>query len=472
MEQLDTLIFNAIESLRTNKKQPNEDTLFTTISKELTLLTKEQLNERLNNLLDNNKLSNKPHGGKNSYYKLDKDSTMPPETPLLRKELLTPIVKSKNPDHNISEKLKEYVKMETFETFYETFLEFRYFVDAKFESYKEENAEMIKRNEKQISLETKVKLLENEIKILRKTNEDLKDEAKSHIKIIESLAEGKVIDAPWQTSSSKNTKTNTPTTRKFSNVNSLPLHNSYEVLHIEENSHDQFIDKDTTERMQYSKKESEKSKSQSFKKVSGEWFARNGSNSSQNPVIVPGNRSFASATKYGKKVVVFGDSHIGRVNRKLFSNSLRNCTSRLKFFSGAKSKDLDHYVTPTLNEEKPDIVVIHVGSNDIDFRHLRNNTVEDIGRTIINIGKKCRESGVSKVIISSVLIKNNIKLSKFIRQLNDILKSLCLVNNFYFISNDNVTREHICGDGVHLTGDGTYILAGNFVDFINNITSF
>ena len=62
---------------------------------------------------------------------------------------------------------------------------------------------------------------------------------------------------------------------------------------------------------------------------------------------------------------------------------------------------------------------------------------------IVNIGQKCRESGLSKVIISSVLVKSNIKVTKFIRQLNDILKNLCLVNDFYFFSNDNVIRDFI-----------------------------
>ena len=37
MEQLDELIFNDIESLRNNKKQPNEDAIHATINKDLTL---------------------------------------------------------------------------------------------------------------------------------------------------------------------------------------------------------------------------------------------------------------------------------------------------------------------------------------------------------------------------------------------------------------------------------------------------
>ena len=66
----------------------------------------------------------------------------------------------------------------------------------------------------------------------------------------------------------------------------------------------------------------------------------------------------------------------------------------------------------------------------------------------------------------------DIKFTKFIRQLNDISRNLCSVNDFCFISNDNIMRHFICHDGVHLNKDGTCILVGNFVDFLSTINSF
>ena len=74
--------------------------------------------------------------------------------------------------------------------------------------------------------------------------------------------------------------------------------------------------------------------------------------------------------------------------------------------------------------------------------------------------------------MSSLLAKNNIKITKFISQLNNILRNLCLVNDFYFISNANITKDFICQDGVHLNKDGKCILAGHFVDFVNAINNF
>ena len=43
------------------------------------------------------------------------------------------------------------------------------------------------------------------------------------------------------------------------------------------------------------------------------------------------------------------------------------------------------------------------------------------------------------------------------------------MNNNYFSSNDNISRNFICDDGVHLNQKGIHILASNFVAFINNI---
>ena len=47
MEQIDTLIFDAIIKLRNNKKQPNENSIHTLISKDCKSLSKKQLEERL-----------------------------------------------------------------------------------------------------------------------------------------------------------------------------------------------------------------------------------------------------------------------------------------------------------------------------------------------------------------------------------------------------------------------------------------
>ena len=123
-------------------------------------------------------------------------------------------------------------------------------------------------------------------------------------------------------------------------------------------------------------------------------------------------------------------------------------------FSGANIKRLDHFITPTLVE---DIVIIHVGSKDVTHNTVDQIDVKDIVNRIINIGKKCLSYGVKEVIILSIFIKKQFKLTRIIRQVNDLLCDECKRNNFQFVSNDDITREVLWRDGLHLNNDGTYI---------------
>ena len=83
MEQLDTHTFNAITKLRNNKKQPNENSIYNYILKTVESLTTEQLEDRLRDLIKANKLENKLHSGRNSYFIVEnEENTFPKETSL------------------------------------------------------------------------------------------------------------------------------------------------------------------------------------------------------------------------------------------------------------------------------------------------------------------------------------------------------------------------------------------------------
>ena len=68
MEKLDNLIYDTISTLRSNKKQPNENAIYSLISSKLGSLSKYKLEERLICLVNKEKLKSKPHNGKSSYY--------------------------------------------------------------------------------------------------------------------------------------------------------------------------------------------------------------------------------------------------------------------------------------------------------------------------------------------------------------------------------------------------------------------
>ena len=109
-----------------------------------------------------------------------------------------------------------------------------------------------------------------------------------------------------------------------------------------------------------------------------------------NPSTIPGYSSYATVSKFGKKVFVVGDSHVKGIKRLNFNKEFRSGKTFFRSFSGANSKQLNHYIIPTLVEDKPD-----VGINDI----LSNANDTELANGKINIGLDCKNHGVSKVFI-------------------------------------------------------------------------
>ena len=66
-------------------------------------------------------------------------------------------------------------------------------------------------------------------------------------------------------------------------------------------------------------------------------------------------KSSASVTKYDKKTVAIGDSHLKIIKWNLFKNSFDNAQSFIKSFVGAETELKKHCVTSSLKEQKPDV---------------------------------------------------------------------------------------------------------------------
>ena len=116
------------------------------------------------------------------------------------------------------------------------------------------------------------------------------------------------------------------------------------------------------------------------------------------PLTIPGNSNCASISKNGHKILVIGNSH--GIRRIDFNKELRNGKAYFRSFSDATSKQLDHYIIPSLVDDEPDAVIIHVRTNDISC----NASFEYIDRNIIKIGSNCKSYGVNNGFISSILV--------------------------------------------------------------------
>ena len=97
----------------------------------------------------------------------------------------------------------------------------------------------------------------------------------------------------------------------------------------------------------------------------------------------------------------------------------------------------------------------------------RPNICTESANNIINIRLNCKNYGINKVFISSILVKKTPKLSRIIRRVNDQLRELCEINGFLFINNDMIATDHPT-DVIHLQDIVTNILTKNFYQVFNN----
>ena len=128
-----------------------------------------------------------------------------------------------------------------------------------------------------------------------------------------------------------------------------------------------------------------------------------------------------------------------------------------------------------LQEELPDAVILLVGGNDLPTDRGRKPTpVIDIANQIIDSALLCKRYGVKDVCVSSVLPRKESHTKDIERrrlELNEILKSLSDIHKFSFLDNDvgegRIVYPVHMYDGVHLTDDGSDLLARKFGAVLN-----
>ena len=92
-------------------------------------------------------------------------------------------------------------------------------------------------------------------------------------------------------------------------------------------------------------------------------------------------------------------------NRKIKYNInriLSNGSARIRYFPGATSENLLHYIDTTLQDNSFEVAVIHIGINDIVNNKNSLNT-DHILQNIKDTAQKCMRYGVQKALITGLL---------------------------------------------------------------------
>ena len=98
------------------------------------------------------------------------------------------------------------------------------------------------------------------------------------------------------------------------------------------------------------------------------------------------------------------------MNIKEINRQTQGGRIHIKAFPGAKSTQLNHYVTPTLEEYSYNAVIIYVGINDI-VRSKHYDEFDKLPGNIIKVVNTCQKYNIGKIYISAILpsTRTNIK---------------------------------------------------------------
>ena len=87
--------------------------------------------------------------------------------------------------------------------------------------------------------------------------------------------------------------------------------------------------------------------------------------------VKPGAVTYSETVQQKKKVAIICDSMPKSINLSEIKGKLgRKTIAYRKNFSGVNSVHMNHHIVPTLLEDKPNIVIVHVGINDVLNRFI------------------------------------------------------------------------------------------------------
>ena len=180
---------------------------------------------------------------------------------------------------------------------------------------------------------------------------------------------------------------------------------------------------------------------------------------------MPGNAKYSDAVRFGRKMVTLGTSMIKGIQMKEFNSYVKNFYSKLRPFSVATIKQLQHSTIPSLVDEMPNRVILYSGCNDVSSR---NASLEQIAIDIKDLAEMCHGYGMNKIFVSSLICRKNNYSNKKVTTINILLNLICKEKGFVFIDNRNINIGDLWEDGSHLIEQGKAKLAQNFIHFLNS----
>ena len=128
----------------------------------------------------------------------------------------------------------------------------------------------------------------------------------------------------------------------------------------------------------------------------------------------------------------------------------------VKSIPDATTKDMKHHIKGCLEDNSPDSVILHVGTNNPQNKE----SVEDIANDIMDI-EILKRNEKTNLFVSGLTVRNY-GLSDKGKSENSLLKRRCDEEKICFVDNTNINVGMLNNSGLHLNKRGTTRLVSNF----------
>ena len=179
------------------------------------------------------------------------------------------------------------------------------------------------------------------------------------------------------------------------------------------------------------------------------------------PPKSPTREGYSKSKTTGGYITILGDSMIKMIKPQKLSRSIGEKVN-IKTFPGATIEDMHHYIQPTMKKQ-PKLVVIHVGTNDIQRKEP-----EEIVAEMESLCKGIVAQSLTKIAISEIIKRQDTAINTKIERTNALLAKLCSKFKWQYIQHTNIDSTKLNASGLHLNALGTAMLAKNFVEFFKN----
>ena len=149
-----------------------------------------------------------------------------------------------------------------------------------------------------------------------------------------------------------------------------------------------------------------------------------------------------------KKALIKGDSIVKNIERWRPSKRMKSSVA-VKSIPGATTKGMKHHIKGCLEDNFPDSIILHVGTNNLKNKE----SVEDIANDIMDVSIFVRDEKTN-VFVSGLTVQND-RLNDKGKNANSLLKRRCGEEKIRFVDNTNVDVGMLNNSGLHLNERGT-----------------